>query len=256
MKSSQIWPDLLYVVRHGEPAGNIARDAALEAGHHMIDIDIRDVDVPLSELGERQAIALGRWLGALPREAQPNIVLTSPYLRARHTAGLIVKTAGMREDSYSLIVDERFREKEFGILDRLTAAGIKDQFPDQAEFRRLLGKFYHRPPGGESWCDVILRLRSATEMISREYCGERVLIICHAVVVLCMRYILEHLTETELLAIDKKQEIANCSVTFYEHDPTLGPRGNLRLKLFNFVAPLEEGGAPVTSQPDSSVGAR
>jgi broad specificity phosphatase PhoE len=93
-------------------------------------------------------------------------------------------------------------------------------------------------------------------MISREYCGERVLIVSHAVVVLCMRYILEHLTETELLAIDKKQEIANCSVTLYEHDPTLGPRGNLRLKLFNFVAPLEEGGAAVTSQPDASVGAR
>ena len=256
MKSDQIWPDLLYVVRHGESAGNIARDAALEAGHHMIDIDVRDVDVPLSELGERQATALGRWLGALPREEQPNIVLTSPYLRARDTAGLIVKTAGMREDSYSLIVDERFREKEFGILDRLTAAGIKDQFPDQAEFRRLLGKFYHRPPGGESWCDVILRLRSATEMLAREYSGERVLIVCHAVVVLCMRYILEHLTESDLLAIDKKQEIANCSVTLYEHDPTLGPRGNLRLKLFNFVAPLEEEGAPVTSEPDRSVGAR
>jgi probable phosphoglycerate mutase len=256
VKPNQIWPDLLYVVRHGESAGNIARDTAVEAGHHTIDIDIRDVDVPLSGLGERQAIALGRWLESLPPEARPNIVLTSPYLRARHTAGLLVKTAGMREDSYSLIVDERLREKEFGILDRLTAVGIKQQFPDQAEFRRLLGKFYHRPPGGESWCDVILRLRSATEMISREYCGERVLIICHAVVVLCMRYIIEHLTESELLAIDKKEEIANCSVTLYKYDETLGPHGGLRLELFNFVAPLEEGGAPVTSEPDTSVGAR
>jgi probable phosphoglycerate mutase len=256
VKQNQIWPDLLYVVRHGESAGNIAREAALEAGHPEIDIDIRDVDVPLSELGERQSIALGRWLGALPPESRPNIVLTSPYLRARHTAGLLVKTAGMREDSFSLIVDERFREKEFGVLDRLTHVGIKEQFPDQAEFRRLLGKFYHRPPGGESWCDVILRLRSATEMISREYCGQRVLIVCHAVVVLCMRYILEHLTEVELLGIDKKAEVANCSVTLYDHDATLGPRGNLRLKLFNFVAPLEEAGAPVTSEPDTRVGAR
>jgi len=256
VKPNQIWPDLLYLVRHGESAGNIARDAAVEAGDHKINIDIRDVDVPLSELGERQAMALGRWLGTLPRDARPNVVLTSPYLRARHTAGLVVKTAGMREDSYSLIVDERFREKEFGILDRLTAAGIKQQFPDQAEFRRILGKFYHRPPGGESWCDVILRLRSAAEMISREYCGERVLIISHAVVVLCMRYIIEHLTETELLAIDKKEEIANCSVTLYKYDETLRPRGNLRLELFNFVVPLEEGGAPVTSEPDASLGAR
>jgi len=256
VKPNQIWPELLYIVRHGESAGNVARDAAIEAGEPMIDIDVRDVDVPLSQLGQRQATAVGRWFGSLPQNERPNIVLTSPYLRSRHTAGLIVKTAGMREDSYSLIVDERFREKEFGILDRLTAVGVKEQFPDQAEFRRLLGKFYHRPPGGESWCDVILRLRSATEMISREYCGERVLIVCHAVVVLCMRYVLEHLTEAELLAIDKKAEIANCSVTSYEHDEALGPRGNLRLKLFNFVAPLEEAGAPVTSKPDAKVGAR
>ncbi|HEY3112978.1 MAG TPA: histidine phosphatase family protein [Gemmatimonadaceae bacterium] len=255
-KPEQIWPDLLYVVRHGESAGNVARDAALEAGDARIDIDIRDVDVPLSDLGQRQAIAVGRWFGALPLDRRPNVVLTSPYLRSRHTASLIAETAGMKSDSYSLIVDERLREKEFGILDRLTAVGIRKHFPDQAEFRRLLGKFYHRPPGGESWCDVILRLRSATEMLSREYYGERVLIVCHAVVVLCMRYIVEHLTESELLAIDKKAEIANCSVTLYEYDETLGPRGNLRLELFNFVAPLEEAGAPVTSEPDAEVGAR
>jgi broad specificity phosphatase PhoE len=256
VKPNQIWPNLLYVVRHGESAGNVARDAALEAGHPMIALDIRDVDVPLSDLGQRQAVALGNWFRFLPAEDRPSVILTSPYLRARHTAGLIVKTAGFHEDSYSLVVDERLREKEFGILDRLTAVGVKEIFPEQAEFRRLLGKFYHRPPGGESWCDVILRLRSATEMISREYRGQRVLIVCHSVVVLCMRYILEHLTETELLAIDKKTEVANCSLTLYEHDETLGPRGSLRLKLFNFVAPLEQAGALVTSKPDAYVGAR
>ena len=58
-------------------------------------------------------------------------------------------------------MDERLREKEFGILDGLTTLGIRNGFPEQADFRKILGKFYHRPPGGESWCDVILRLRSA-----------------------------------------------------------------------------------------------
>jgi broad specificity phosphatase PhoE len=252
MKSDQIWPDLLYMVRHGESAGNVARDAAHEAGEQKVELDVRDVDVPLSPLGQRQAIALGNWFRTIPQDDRPNIILTSPYLRARHTTELIVEFAGMKE--YSVVVDERLREKEFGILDRLTPIGVKEIFPDQAEFRRLLGKFYHRPPGGESWCDVILRLRSATSMISREYRGQRVLIVCHSVVVLCMRYILEHLTETELLAIDKQAEVANCSVTLYEHDATLGPRGNLRLEFFNFVAPLEEAGAPVTSKPDVKIG--
>ncbi len=254
VKQTQIWPELLYIVRHGESAGNVARDAATAAGQHFIDINVRDVDVPLSDLGQEQARALGRWYGALKKEARPEIVLTSPYLRARHTAQIIIDESGLKPAA--VVVDERFREKEFGILDRMTVAGIVASHPDQADFRKLLGKFYHRPPGGESWCDVILRLRSALEMISREYCGCKVLIVCHSVVVLCMRYLIEHMTEDEIIAIDKGNEIANCSVTSYFYEPAKGPRGQLSLDLFNFVAPLEDAGAPVTSRPDAKVGAR
>lgn len=253
---AQIWPDLLYIVRHGESAGNVAREAAMLAGERLINIDVRDVDVPLSKLGEEQAQALGRWFATLPSNRTPKIILTSPYLRARHTASIVADAAGLSHDSFSLVVDERLREKEFGVLDRLTRVGIEAYHPDQAEFRRLLGKFYHRPPGGESWCDVILRLRSAIEMISREYCGERVLLVCHSVVVLCMRYLIEHMTEEQILKIDRENEVANCSVTAYGYDPNTGPRGKLTLDLFNFVAPLEEAGAPVTTEPDVKVAAK
>lgn len=253
---AQIWPDNLYIVRHGESAGNVAREAALLAGEREIDLDVRDVDVPLSKLGEQQSAALGRWFAAMPENEKPNVVLTSPYLRARSTASIVAQAAGLRDDAYSLVVDERLREKEFGILDGLTRVGIQAYHPDQAEFRRLLGKFYHRPPGGESWCDVILRLRSAIEMISREYCAERVLLVSHSVVVLCMRYLLEHMTEDEILAIDRAEEVANCSVTMYRYDEDAYPRGMLRLELFNFVAPLEEAGAPVTSKPDAHAAAK
>lgn len=93
-------------------------------------------------------------------------------------------------------------------------------------------------------------------MISREYCGERVLLVCHSVVVLCMRYLLEHMTEEQILGIDKASEIANCSVTSYEYDDTSKPRGKLNLRLFNFVAPLEKAGAEVTSKPDAKVAAK
>ena len=256
MTHSQIWPDVLYIVRHGESAGNVAREAALLAGEREIDLSVRDVDVPLSKLGEEQSVALGRWFAALPADRKPNVILTSPYLRARNSAAIVAEAAGLADDAYSLVVDERLREKEFGILDRLTRVGIEAYHPEQAEFRRLLGKFYHRPPGGESWCDVILRLRSAVGMLSREYSGERVLLVCHSVVVLCMRYLLEHMTEPEILAIDRTNEIANCSVTSYEYDPAAHPRGILKLKLFNFVAPLEQAGAPITSKPDAHAAAK
>jgi broad specificity phosphatase PhoE len=147
-------------------------------------------------------------------------------------------------------VDERFREKEFGILDGLTKVGIARRYPDQARLRQLLGKFYHRPPGGESWCDVILRLRSAFEMMCREYAGQRVLVVCHSVVVLCMRYIIEQLTEEQILAIDRAADVANCSLTRFDVDAERGPKGRLVLSAYNFVAPLAEEGTPVTTASD------
>ena len=159
------WPERLWIVRHGQSAGNVARDAADAARLPQID-SVRDADVPLSCLGEEQSVALGRWFSAMAVDERPNVVLISPYRRANQTAELIGSVGGIAEESPELIVDERLREKEFGILDRLTRAGIERSHPQQAEFRRLLGKFYHRPPGGESWCDVILRLRSALDTMS------------------------------------------------------------------------------------------
>ncbi len=253
MSEEQKWPDTLWIVRHGESAGNVAREAALAAHLPTIDIPLRDVDVPLSALGERQAAALGRWFAALPAQERPTVALTSPYQRARRTADLIQQAGGGDPHELVHVVDERLREKEFGILDRLTRYGIEQQHPEQAEIRRLLGKFYHRPPGGESWCDVILRLRSSIDMITRDYRRERVLLVCHSVVVLCLRYLLERMTEEEILAIDRAEEVANCSVTSYRFDPTLGKHGKLALQLYNFVAPLEEAGEEVTRTPDAHV---
>jgi 2,3-bisphosphoglycerate-dependent phosphoglycerate mutase len=250
------WPERLWIVRHGESAGNVAREAADAAGLPEIDIAVRDADVPLSRLGEEQSVALGRWFSVMPANERPNVVLISPYRRAKQTAELIGSVGGVGEDSPELIIDERLREKEFGILDRLTRAGIEHHHPKQAEIRRLLGKFYHRPPGGESWCDVILRLRSALDTMSLHYDGCRVLVVAHQVIVLCMRYLLEHMTEEQILAIDLEGDVANCAVTEYRFDASQGQHGTLMLHRYNFVAPLKQAGAPVAAKPDAAVAVR
>ena len=91
------WPSTLWVVRHGQSAGNVARDEAHAAGLGEIDLAIRDVDVPLSSLGERQATALGQWFAQQPASQRPQVVLTSPYLRARQTAELIGRAGGLQD---------------------------------------------------------------------------------------------------------------------------------------------------------------
>lgn len=251
----QNWPKQIWIVRHGESAGNVARDAADLAGHARIEIAERDVDVPLSTLGQQQSDALAAWFSALPISQQPNVILASPYKRAVRTAETISSKLQVTKRQ-GVSVDERLREKEFGVLDRLTRRGIEELHPDQAEFRRILGKFYHRPPGGESWCDVILRLRSMLDTISLHYADQRVLIVAHQVVVLCMRYIIENLTEEQILQVDREGDVVNCGVTEYVATAGKNVGGGLVLKRYNFVAPLIEAGAPVTAQKDANVAAR
>ncbi|MBY8820819.1 histidine phosphatase family protein [Sphingomonas colocasiae] len=249
------WPATLWIVRHGQSAGNVARDAADAAGDLRIAIEGRDVDVPLSALGREQAEALGRWFARGDAHGLPEVMLSSPYLRAIETAQAFRAAGGCDADE-AICLDERLREKEFGILDGLTHAGIAAQFPDQSHFRSVLGKFYHRPPGGESWADVILRLRSLMDTVSLHYAGMRVMIVAHQVVVLCLRYIIETLDEARILEIDRAGDVANCGVTEYRFDLAHGRHGGLALVRYNETAPVEQGAAPVTSAPDPIVAAR
>lgn len=240
-------PGELLIVRHGESAGNVARERALAARLPVIDIAQRDCDVPLSQAGEQQSRSLGVWLGREGRA--PDAMYCSPYIRAQETAR-IARAAGKWD--VPLVVDERLREKEFGMFDRLTRSGIAAKFPEQVEMRQRLGKFYYRPPGGESWADVILRLRSAFDSIEHKHRGKRIAIVSHQVVVLCMRYIIEQLDEAQILKIDALGDVANCSLTAYDRDDS-APCG-YRLRCYNETAPMEEEGVPVTAEPDVPAG--
>ena len=234
----------------------MARDAAEAAGLPVIEIAQRDVDVPLSPLGQRQSLALGRWFQAQPEAEQPSVVLCSPYVRAAETAAHVVDLLAEGGRAPKLLVDERLREKEFGSLNRLTKAGILSKFPQEAELRAHIGKFYYRPPGGESWCDVILRLRSVLDHIQLQYRGARVMIVAHQVVVLCFRYLLDQLSEAQLLEIDREKDVANCGVTTYVVTRDAQGFSKLGLRSYNVVTPLEEAGQPVTQAPDAKVAPR
>lgn len=253
------WPEHLWIVRHGQSAGNVARDEAYEAGLASIDIAERDMDVPLSALGVRQSMALGKWFAAMAEGARPTAILVSPYLRAKQTAAFIRQWGAIGAD-VKTVVDERLREKEFGVLDRLTRTGVLEKFPDLAAARTRIGKFYHRPPGGESWCDIILRLRSVLDTVSLHYSqpGSRVLIVAHQVVVLCFRYLLEEKNEADILAIDNEGDVANCGVTDYALQATSGSpateSSKLVLNVYNFVIPLVKEGAKVTAESDENAG--
>ncbi len=245
MKFNGTWPETLSILRHGQSAGNVARDLAESKSSDVIEIEFRDVDVPLSELGHHQAQAIGQWYAEQPAHKRPTIILSSPYKRALQTAEEVSKAINVE-----VVFDERLREREFGVLDRLTSRGIRAKFPMEAELRARLGKFYYRPPGGESWTDVLLRLRSVLDSLARDYADQRVLLVCHSVVILCLRYLFETMTEEQVLRLEREVDVANCSLTTYRFEGKKGTAGQPILETFNFVAPLKDSHERVTSEPD------
>ena len=218
-------PKSLWLVRHGESTANIARLRAETEKLLTIDFDEREMDVPLSPVGVEQSIAVGK--GFLAQTEKPSIIFCSPFVRTSETARLIAENAGLSH--IQIIHDERLREREFGIFDRLTTTGAMQKYAEEMAKREKLGKFYYRPAGGESWADVALRARSFLHDLRFDYAGEQVLIVTHEVVILVLRYILERLSEAQILTIDRGRNIGNCSVTYYEAE-----NGHLSLKSCNF----------------------
>ena len=125
MNVTDRWPRRLWLVRHGQSQGNVARDLAHEAGHSLIDLDLRDVDVPLSDLGHQQAEAAGRWFADLAEADKPEVLLSSPYIRAKQTAEAICAAGGLAGGAKPTVIDERLREREFGVFDGLTTKGTR-----------------------------------------------------------------------------------------------------------------------------------
>jgi broad specificity phosphatase PhoE len=229
------------LVRHAESEGNLADLRAHEARAGRLELDARDADVALSQTGQRQAAAVGNWLAGLGAGARPTAMVSSPYVRAASTADVIAEKLGVPTP---VDRDERLRERDLGMFDGLTGRGIRDLFPEEAERRSRIGKFYYRPPGGESWCDVVLRVRSFVDSVLVDASDDRIVVVTHQAVIMNFRYVLESLTEADVMRIDSGPPLANCSVTTYRQDHS----GALELVSFNDVEALASLDQAVTAE--------
>ncbi len=228
----QKWPDHLVIVRHGQSERNVAKDRAKE--EHNLEVwsdHLRDVDTPLTALGVQQAVETGRFL----RERfHFDVIFTSPYLRTIQTATQIVEQMAVEP---AMIYEERIREIEFGSLDGLTRDGIQKFYPLEFARKEREGKYWYRPPGGESRPDVALRVHSFLGTLTREYRRKSVLVVCHSVVVLIFRRLLERWDEAQYMKVDAEDDVLNCSITAYRYD---SEKHKLILDCFNTVCYSKE----------------
>jgi broad specificity phosphatase PhoE len=232
-------PATLTLIRHGESLGNLADAAAQDRGVDRLDLDVRDADVELSDTGKRQAAALNDWLQQAPEDQRPTMVVASPYRRAADTA--LRATDGL---DLQVAFDERLRERDLGVFNGLTGQGIRSQYAEEAERRKQVGKFYYQPPSGESWADVVLRVRSLLADLRSGFEDARVWLFSHQAVIMSFRYVLDGLSEEQLMEIDRTERVGNVSLTTYAR-----PDGELELDAFGDTSIVDAAEAETTAEP-------
>jgi len=150
---------LLYFMRHGETDWNV--EGRLQGQH----------DTPLNAVGYRQATICGEILrGLLERDSRDPRSLdyvASPLARACKTMDLVRAELGLAAAGYR--TDARLAELAFGRWEGLTFAEIKHNAADvQALATREHDKWGFRPPGGESYADLLVRVRQWHETVARD----------------------------------------------------------------------------------------
>ncbi|MEV6601167.1 histidine phosphatase family protein [Actinoplanes sp. NPDC051346] len=221
----------LVLIRHGQSASNVAFPEADAAGLLESGLSGRDADVPLTGLGTEQARSVGRWLGALPAGRVPQVVVTSPYVRARETWRLAAAVSGLELPAPS--TDDRLVDRLLGDLEMLTRAAIAQRFPDEPGRLAAVGEYRYRPPNGEAFEDVATRLGSFLDDLRRAHAGRRVMVVAHDSVVLMMRSVIEGLDWEAVAAVADAGPVRNASITRFD-----GSSGRLVLDGYNTVEHL------------------
>jgi broad specificity phosphatase PhoE len=235
----------LGVARHGQSDGNVAAERAEADGAETVDLPAGGADVRLTPTGRAQAAAIGRWMASLPAARRPQLVVTSPHPRARQTAELAVAAAGTLAPPR---VDDRLRDREQGTLALLTSRGLAVRLPEEAERKQRLGKFHYRPPGGESWTDMTVRLREVLDELRRECPGKRVLLVSHESVIFLFRYLIEGVSQERMLELVRSTALGNAALSSWCYRD-----GRLRPERFNSVEHLRVCGVPLTQQGNAGL---
>jgi probable phosphoglycerate mutase len=176
----------LILVRHGETEWNAQRRYQGQT------------DVPLSELGQRQAKLVAERLASQKIDA----IYASDLKRAWETAQPIAKHTGLQ-----VIPDARLRELKFGVLEGLTFEEAQEEHPEM--IAAWLEDFHNTPKGGEAIEAFHARLVSLLEDLKQKHDQQVVVLVGHGGPLSeILRIVLE-------LSVEKRWylEIGNASVS-------------------------------------------
>jgi broad specificity phosphatase PhoE len=197
----------LILVRHGESAGNKVRMFADDP-----------YALPLTELGYAQARAAAEQLAFA---FQAELVIASPYLRARETARVIAERLAL-----PLKIDDALYERDVGSFRGMSY----DSLHRSADYDHLK-PWAWRPAQGESYEDVRARVGPVMDRIAREHPDGDVIIVSHGGVMLA-------LWAHAAGSWEAAHAPPNCGIVLIEH----GAKGYSMPQVISGNAAVETGG--------------
>lgn len=213
------WPKELVLVRHAQSIGNV------HTADERTKLDLSTHSYPLTERGRRQAEITGEYL----RQNFPgfDIHYVSYYERSKETMKIMFPDAKVYEDP-------RLAEAQRGIWHVMTREEIGAQMPHELIRREREGYYHYRPLGGENWPDIELRIHSFLTTLSRDYDGQRVVMVVHGNWLILFQRLVHRFSIDQAMADYQRGKFSNASVTIY-HGEEVDGRSRLVLKQEDFV---------------------
>lgn len=173
----------LYIMRHGETDANRQR---ILQGH---------IDNPLNKNGQKQASQVGAELCKITFGE----IFSSPLMRAKETGEL---ATGVSLTDF--VIDDRLIEISFGELEGMCIDDIPEKIKDF--FRNPSA--YQPPEGGESFDELIERVKSFLDEIKGKYPDQYVLVVSHGAAIHAMMHVIRGLTIEEFWS----DPVGNCAI--------------------------------------------
>lgn len=232
----------LVLVRHGQSEGNAAKRLS-EAGDHSAYSEAfrrrHSGSYRLTDVGREQARQTGDWLRSiLCTEHGFDRCYVSEYIRAKETAALL----GLPGATW--FTDPYLTERDWGDIDIAPENERQERFGKALEMREI-EPFFWRPPNGESFMTLCLRVDRVLHTLHRECGDKRVIMVCHGEVMRAFQVRLERLSQARfrelVLSEQPEDRIHNCEVMHYTRREPHGSHQQLpHLGWVRKVRPAEE----------------
>lgn len=152
-------PTRILAIRHGETAWNV--DTRLQ-GH---------LDIPLNDMGQRQAENLAR---ALAEREVVDAIYASDLSRAHATAQAIAQAMGHKVSTHLGL-----RERHFGVFQGRTFDEVEVELPEHAWHWRKRTPDWEPPEGGESLLALRERIMCTVDELAARHAGQQIVLVAH-----------------------------------------------------------------------------